>query len=122
MNLVDQYCLDSFPEMLDKFDELTLKEASEIGSYIFHEDFFNAWLTEGEHSSSVLKRAGKYIEELSSSYNIHIRTLSQVGVIEGLINHGFVRLAPYLGPKSRACLKEAEKRLSFDRKLWLVKK
>ncbi len=118
MNLVDLHCLELFPEMKEQFQALDLERASDEGSYIFHEDYFLRFALD-QNENKMLKRIADYIEELACSENKQIRNLAQIGVLEGMINSNFTKIAKHLGQNSKSMVGLAEKRLMFKKSDWL---
>lgn len=120
MSIIDSYCLDCFPELTKKFSTEELEEASDTGTYIFHEDYFAEWVLTCVKSHSDLKRVGEYIEYLSSSENDHMKDLARIGLIENFINRDFTEIASYFGKNSLKLLEEAKKTTKFDYDKWFV--
>ena len=89
MNSVDQLCLDIFPEIAELFPIQELNIASEIGSYIFHEDYFIYWVIKADLSQDQVERLFTYIEYLAGNEDAELRNLGQIAIFEGLINLGF---------------------------------
>ena len=118
MKQFDADCLKAFPEMLETYSEATLLNAIEIGSYIFFEDFFNAFIELHKSDISLLKRAGVFIENMARSQNDQIHNLVEIGILSGLVNREVTEIATFLGPKSRSLLNKANHHTKIDRKAW----
>lgn len=121
MNLVDRYCLDIFPEILNFHSIKELEEASSIGSYIFHEDYFVKFLVASSGDVDLLKRAGNYIEYLAANENKHLRDLANVGVLSSLVNQHFYEIAPYFKLETKKLMKEVARHTRVDGKKWKVR-
>lgn len=121
-NLTDKYCMECFPELEQKYGIDVLYEASSYGSYVFHEDYFNFWVSEDVKSNQDLKRVANYIEYLASSPNHHLQNLAQIAIIEGLINLNFIAIAPFLKKHSKQLVLKAKNTTNFDEKIWLKNK
>lgn len=122
MNELTENCLDNFPEMLDLFQLEDLKEASEIRAYIFFEDYFNAFLEENKIYGPLLARAASYIEKLAHSEDRDLQNLTEIGILEGLINRDVSGIAKYLGPHSKELLEQATVRTRIDRETWHLRR
>ncbi len=124
MNITDRYCLDLFPELLELYGIDALEQASSLGSYVFHEDFFNEFLIKRSDSDDIMFRGAKYIAYLFADENTYLNDLAQIGILEGLINCKFSRIAPFLErtvPRStyKMVVMEARTRIRFDIAEWL---
>lgn len=106
-NLTDAYCLDLFPELKRRWPSKELLEASDVGSYIFHEDFFLKWMCSEERSSSEMKRICEYLEYLANSPNPHLNDLLEIGILRGVISNHAKRISAFFGPSTRTIFKEA---------------
>ncbi len=121
LNMINKYCMECFPELVEKYGYDTLSEASSLGTYVFHEDYFNLWVIEDVSSDCDLSRVADYIEHLASSSNVDLQNLAQIGIIEGLMNFHFEKIASYLQKNSRKLLIESEQTTHFNKNVWSTK-
>jgi len=118
MQEIDKQCLDAFPELLELYGIGTLKEASGVGSYIFFEDYFNAFVEDHKNNDDILRRVADYIECNAQIDNFDLQNLMTIGVLEGLVNREVHGIAKYLKPQSKKLLKQAEHRTKIYRHIW----
>ena len=117
-NIVDQYCFSLFPEMLNHFSEVELRSASNLGSYIFHEDFFLKFLALSATSDGLMARIGRYVEYLAGDENNYLGDLAEIGILEGAVSQNLYALARHLGPKSKTLLKNVLSHFDVDHSKW----
>ncbi|PHQ93356.1 MAG: hypothetical protein COB40_14420 [Marinosulfonomonas sp.] len=120
MNLVDKYCSDCFPELVEIFGLDALEEASGFGSYIFHEDYFVKWMKGAVLTPSIIERITKYMEYLAESPNSHLNDLAHVGLLESVVDVDLVELAPYMGAETKKLLVKVCSTMHLDPDIWLV--
>jgi len=113
-----------FPEILDFARKSELLEASSIGPYIFHEDFFVPFILAEPRGPDFLSRVGKYIEYLIANENRHLRDLGEIGVVQCLIHKGFSEIVPFWGIETEKILILNRLNLGypvFDLNIWTGK-
>lgn len=62
MSEIDAECMRRFPEMVDHFSRESLDKASAIGSYIFFEDYFNAFVVYHGKDAIIFKGLGRLLK------------------------------------------------------------
>jgi len=115
---LDKYCLELFPEMLEIYSLDVLEEASDIGRYIFFESYFNEFLEKNKANSRILQKAANFIEQLAQSEDQDVINLTEIGILEGLVNRGVNGIANYLKPHSKKLLNDATSRTKIDKEIW----
>lgn len=120
MKQVDKNCLEAFPEMIELYGNKILKEASDIGSYTFFEDYFNEFVEKYKCNDHMLSRVAKYIESIAQIDSQDIQDLTEIGILEGLVNREVYGIAKYLKPHSKKLLNQASSRINIDRRVWYL--
>lgn len=119
---IDAKCLRDFPELQDYYQQEKLLAAGDAGLYIFFEDYFNAFVQLHGKSEYFFQRVGAFVEEFAASPHAEVINLTQIGILEGLVNRNVIGLAPFIGPRSRKLLLDASHRTKVDVDIWLKPK
>ncbi len=96
------------------------------GQYIIHEDFLVDYIMDfcEEHKDDMdtikleLVKLGDYMEFLVTSGKEDWIHLVEIGLLECLIDRGFVEIIPFLKPKTKQLLTAIDQKLNFDLELW----
>ena len=95
--------LEAFPELKVEFEEYTSwQDGLETGCFLVYEDLLLPLFKRAlaKQNSQLLKRAGRFIDELLSSKDEYAVNVATIGLLEGLKSGKCDGIRDYLGPKA----------------------